>query len=408
MGTLWQSRYAARMQGVTSSAIREILKLTQRPDIISFAGGLPAAEYFPVERVQEACAAMLSRQAKSALQYSTTEGYPPLRDYIAKRISSGKLSLTADNILITTGSQQALSLLGMLLIDRGDHVLVEEPTYLGALQAFDVFGPKYIGLPIDEDGICTEHLGEALLRSPKFMYILPNFQNPGGVTLSRERRIELIKAVHQYGVPMVEDDPYGTLYFEGEPIQSLISLDAEMNGSDSGYAGNVIYLGTFSKTLMPGLRTAWVAAPTEVLDRLVQLKQGADLHSSTFDQMLIYELVKDGFMDEHVKTLRKVYRQRRDAMLAALDRYAPPELEWTHPKGGMFLWVHLPKGLSEMELFEAAVERNVAFVPGGNFFTQPDPPPTVRLNFSCMNEDIIVEGIKRLSDAIKEVQTRKL
>lgn len=404
MSILWESRYALRTQGITSSTIRELLKLTQRPEVISFAGGLPAAEYFPVARFQEACDRVLTQSAHQALQYGTTEGYLPLRELIVERMARQGVRITADNVLITSGSQQALSMLGTLFINPGDRVLVEQPTYLGALQAWATNRPTYVGVPTDEDGICTNQLENALLHDPKFMYILPNFQNPTGVTINYDRRVELINTSHTHGIPIVEDDPYGELRFEGESIKLLMALDAEMNGGADEYTGNVIYLSTFSKTLAPGLRTAWVVAPTEVISRLIQLKQGADLHTSTFTQMVIYEVAKDGFIDEHVTKLREVYHKRRDAMLAALDRYAPPEVRWTHPEGGLFLWLELPDGVSDQALFEVAIQKNVAFVLGRAFYTVPEAPPTARLNFSCMNEDRIIEGIRRLSEACKEVQ----
>ncbi|NDJ75387.1 MAG: PLP-dependent aminotransferase family protein [Chloroflexi bacterium] len=408
MSILWESRYALRMERMTSSMIRELLKLTQRPEVISFAGGLPAAEYFPVNRFQDVCQRVLADNAHFALQYGPTEGYPPLREFIAERLSRENFCITADNVLITSGSQQALSLIGALLINPGDKVLVEQPTYLGAVQAFSSYQTGYIGVPTDDDGIRTDLLPDAMRQGPKFMYILPNFQNPAGVTISYDRRVELVRLSQEQGVPIVEDDPYGELRYEGEHIRSLVAIDAELNtSSDDCYTGNVIYLGTFSKTLAPGLRIAYVVAPPEVISKLVQLKQAADLHTSTFNQMVIYEVAKDGFIDEHVANLVDVYQKRRDAMLGALDRFMPPEVRWTHPQGGLFLWMHLPQGMSDRALFEAAVERNVAFVPGGSFFTVPDPPPTARLNFSCVNEEHIIEGIQRLCEAYQE-QARTL
>jgi 2-aminoadipate transaminase len=321
---------------------------------------------------------------------------------IAERLCRYNIRATADNVLLTSGSQQALSLIGMLLINPGDNVLVEEPTYLGALQAFNVFQASYVGVPTDDDGICIEQVPAAIRHGAKFMYILPNFQNPAGVTISHPRREELIRLSQAHGIPIVEDDPYGALRFEGEHLKPLVVIDAEMAAQNgASYTGNVIYLSTFSKTLAPGLRVAWVVAPPEVISKLVQLKQSADLHSPTFNQMVIHEVAKDGFIDEHVKKLREVYRDRRDAMLAGLDRYMPPEVQWTHPDGGLFLWVHFPDGVNVRTLFDEAVRRDVAFVPGDCFFTTPNPPPTARLNFSCMNEDRIIEGIRRLSDATK-------
>lgn len=404
MDISWESRYALRTRGVTSSMIRELLKFTQRPEVISFAGGLPAAEYFPVERFQEACRAVLDKQPHYALQYGPTEGYQPLREMIAERLCRYNICATADNVMITSGSQQALSLIGMLLINPGDNILVEQPTYLGALQAFSVFQASYVSVPTDENGIDISQVPAALRHGTKFMYILPNFQNPAGVTLSMDRRKELIRLSQAHGIPLIEDDPYGALRFEGEHIKPLVVIDAEMASTNGpSYTGNVIYLSTFSKTLAPGLRVAWVVAPPSVISKLVQLKQSADLHSPTFNQMVIHEVAKDGFIDEHVQHLREVYRQRRDAMLAALDRYMPPEVNWTHPDGGLFLWVSFPKGVDVRALFEESIRRNVAFVPGDSFYTIPNPPPTARLNFSCMNEDKIMEGIRRLSEATQQV-----
>ncbi|MBN1562839.1 MAG: PLP-dependent aminotransferase family protein, partial [Anaerolineae bacterium] len=282
METLWETRYALRARGVTSSIIREILKFTQQPEVISFAGGLPAAEYFPVDRFQEACNRVLSEQAHHALQYSPTEGYLPLREMIVERLNRYNITTDVSNVLITSGSQQALSLIGGLLINPGDHVLVEQPTYLGALQAFNAYQAGYVGVPTDNDGIVTAHMPDMLRHGPKFMYILPNFQNPAGVTISADRREELVQIARQQGVPIVEDDPYGELRFEGTSLKPLIVADAEYAGNTAErYAGNVIYLSTFSKTLAPGLRIAWVVAAPEVIARLVQFKQGADLHTST-------------------------------------------------------------------------------------------------------------------------------
>jgi len=291
----WSSQVATRMDGMTSSVIRELLKLTQRPNVISFAGGLPAAEYFPTARVQAACETVLASQAHFALQYGPTEGYLPLRELIADWMCGDGLCVTADNILITSGSQQALSMIGALFIDPGNRVLVEQPTYLGALQAFTLYQSTYIGVPTDEHGICVDEVPAALAQDPKFMYILPNFQNPAGVTLSQERREVLVQLARDHGIPIVEDDPYGALRFEGKALPPIIALDAAATGHNGDvYAGNVIYLGTFSKTLTPGLRVAWIAAPRAILARLIQIKQSVDLHTSTFNQMVTYEVARDG------------------------------------------------------------------------------------------------------------------
>ena len=404
MSTAWTSRYALRTKGIKSSAIRELLKITQRPEVISFAGGLPAPDVFPVERFSEACCRVLEQKAKLALQYGATEGYEPLREMIAQRTSRYGVKAQPENVLITSGSQQALDLIGKLLINPGDRVLVEAPTYLGALQAFNVYGAEYLSVPSDDDGMRTDQLEKPLRSGPKFMYVLPNFQNPGGTTLSEGRRHELVLLADRFGVPIVEDDPYGQLRYEGEHLKPLVALDRENLRRDNGYSiGNVIYLSTFSKTLAPGLRLGWIVAPPDVIAKLVQLKQGADLHTSTFVQIVAYEVARDGFLDEHVKLIRKVYGERRNVMLEALQEYFPPEITWTRPKGGLFLWVTLPKGMDCQALFETALKENVAFVPGDSFYATENGEGRLhfRLNFSYVPPDQIREGIRRLSVAVK-------
>ena len=407
MSTAWTSRYAQRTKGVKSSAIRELLKFTQRPEVISFAGGLPAPEVFPAQRFRDACAKVLETQSERALQYGATEGYEPLREMIARHIARYGINANTENVLITSGSQQALDLIGKLFINPGDRVLVEAPTYLGALQAFNVYGADYVSVPCDDDGLCTDLLEPSLRSGPKFMYVLPNFQNPGGTTLSEGRRHQLALLADRYGIPIVEDDPYGQLRYEGEHLTPLVVLDRENLRRDNGYSiGNILYLSTFSKTLAPGLRLGWIVAPPEVISKLVQLKQGADLHSSTFGQMVAYEVARDNFLDEHVKLIRRVYRQRRDVMLEALAAFFPPEVTWTKPAGGLFLWVTLPKGMDTEQLFKAAVEQNVAFVPGDCFYApnghQDEAKRHMRLNFSAASPDQIREGIYRLSVAVKQ------
>jgi 2-aminoadipate transaminase len=405
MSTAWTSRYALRTKGIKSSAIRELLKITQRPEIISFAGGLPAPEVFPIARFREACQIVLETNGPASLQYSATEGYEPLREMLAQNMARYGIRAKAENVLITSGSQQALDLIGKLLINLGDRVLLEAPTYLGALQAFNVYGPEYVSVPIDEDGLRTDLLESSLRSGPKFMYILPNFQNPGGTTLSEGRRHELVLLADKYGIPIIEDDPYGQLRYEGDHLPSLLVIDRENLRRDNGYSiGNVIYLSTFSKTLAPGIRLGWMVAPPEVISKLVQLKQGADLHTSTFNQIVAYEVARDGFLDEHVKLIRQVYRERRDVMLQALQDFFPPEATWTHPKGGLFLWVTLPEGMDSEKLFDSALKENVAFVPGESFYAPNGHPPAphMRLNFSNAKPEQIREGIRRLSIAVKK------
>lgn len=408
MATLWKNRYAQRTQRMGRSVIRELLKYTQQPDLISFAGGLPAPELFPTAEAQAAASRILSEDGVQALQYGPTEGFVPLRQYIVDQMRRYGIQAKVENILITNGSQQALDLIGKLLLNPGDRILVEEPTYLGALQAWNAYQAEYIPVAGDDHGLCTELLEGALRTGPKFMYILPNFQNPGGTTLPIERRLELVRLSNKYGIPIVEDDPYGALRFEGEHLPPLVALDADfqinsgMNGH--GYmAGNVIYLGTFSKTLAPGLRLGWVVAPVEIIDQLVMAKQGVDLHTSTFNQMLAWEMVKDGFMDHHVRLIRQVYSERRDVMLAALERYFPEGCSWTHPEGGLFLWARVPEWIDTVELLEEAVKFKVAYVPGFAFYTEPGRGRnTMRLNFSNAQPAQIEEGIRRLGDLLKQ------
>jgi 2-aminoadipate transaminase len=401
METLWDHRYAQRTLQMKSSAIRELLKLTERPDIISFAGGLPAPEVFPVEEFKEACLRVLETQGPVALQYGTTEGYLPLRDMIARHTTRYGIEVTADNILITSGSQQALDLLGKIFINRGDRIIVESPTYLGALQAWNMYGAQYVTVQSDENGMVTEELEAALRAGPKFIYVLPNFQNPTGVTLSLERRQRLVELADRYGVPIIEDDPYGQLRFEGSHIPSIVVLDEKLHPRNGHYTGNVIYLSTFSKTLAPGIRLAWVIAPPEVIRKMVQAKQGADLHTATFNQIVAYEVGRAGFLDKHVEHIRSVYRERRDVMLDSLDEHMPAGVNWTHPLGGLFLWATLPETMQSVDVLQDAVAQKVAFVPGFSFYPCGGGHNTMRLNFSNASPAMINEGIGRLGRVVR-------
>jgi len=405
MVTPWIHRYAQRTQRMTSSTIREILKVTQHPEIISFAGGMPAPELFPVDEIAEAAEIVLEQWGPQALQYGLTEGYPPLREMIVRHMARYGIVVTIDEILITSGSQQALDLIGKVLINPGDRILTENPTYLGALQAFTMYGADYTTVPLDEDGIVVERLEDALRAGPKFMYLLPNFQNPTGVSISAPHRDAIVRMSDRYGIPIIEDDPYGQLRYEGAHIKPFVVLDSEYRqcGRDGGYTGNVIYLSTFSKTLAPGLRLGWIVAPKEVILRLVQAKQGTDLHSSTFDQYLAYEVGHGGFIDRHVQRIREVYRQRRDVMLAALERAFPDPscgVRWTRPMGGLFLWVILPEWMDSTDLLKEAIGEKVAFVPGAPFHAAGGGANTMRLNFSNATEAKIAEGIDRLGRVV--------
>ena len=363
MHTSWDHRYAHRTAGMTSSFIRELLKVTAQPDIISFGGGFPAAELFPLDRVKEACDKVLTENGAKALQYSQTEGYAPLRGLIAANVSRYGINVSADNVLITTGSQQALDIIGRIFINRGDRVLTESPTYLGALQAWNAYGAAYETVISDNDGLSTDDLAKSS-HHIKFMYVLPNFQNPAGVTLTLERRQKLVELADRFCVPIVEDDPYGQLRFEGEHLPPVVVLDDALR--DNGilsYRGNVIYTSTVSKILAPGLRIGWVIAPTEVIKKMVQAKQGADLQCSTFDQYVAYELLQGDWMKDHIQTLRKVYKERRDAMLQAFEDFMPEGTTWTRPQGGLFLWLRLPEGCNATELFPIAVGRKWRMYP---------------------------------------------
>ncbi|MDX1415351.1 MAG: PLP-dependent aminotransferase family protein [Candidatus Promineifilaceae bacterium] len=407
MTTPWKHRYALRMQGMGSSVIRELLKLTQDPEIISFAGGLPAPEIFPVSAFDKASSKVLRKYGSQALQYSMTEGYMPLRQWIVDYMARYGIEANVDNVLITSGSQQALDLIGKVLINPGDLILTEKPTYLGALQAWRAYQADYTCVPIDHDGLRVDLLEEALCGGPKFMYILPNFQNPGGVTLSLARRMKLIEFADRYGVPIIEDDPYGELRFEGEHIPPLVVLDAQkQNGAangtkDHGFMhGNVIYTSTFSKTLAPGLRLAWIVAPSEVIGRCVMAKQGMDLHTSTFIQMTAFEVLQGDFLEDHVRLIRRVYGERRDIMLEALEQYFPSAAQWTRPDGGLFLWVTLPEEIDTFKLMPKAIENRVAFVPGAAFYPDGSGQNTFRLNFSNAQPEHIRIGIARLAEVI--------
>ncbi|MGB5061058.1 MAG: PLP-dependent aminotransferase family protein [Candidatus Promineifilaceae bacterium] len=407
----WTRRYAQRMQGMSGSIIRELLKLTEQPDIISFAGGLPAPEVFPVAQFEAATQRVLANHGAQALQYSTTEGYRPLREYIVQKMSRYGIQTRPENVLITSGAQQALDLIGKVMLDPGDVILTEQPTYMGALQAWRAYQADYVTVPVDDDGICLdERFIEALRAGPKFMYILPNFQNPAGVTLSLERRRKLVQIADHYGIPIIEDDPYGDLRYEGEHLPPLIAMDADFqeetrpNGNGRSFTrGDVIYLGTFSKTLAPGLRLGWMVAPEEVIKRCVMAKQGMDLHTSTFSQMVAYEVARDGFLDEHKLLIRQVYRERRDVMLAAMEEHFPLGVYWTRPSGGLFLWVTLPDWMDAAELLKTAIENKVAFVPGAAFHPNASEGVghnTARFNFSNAQPAQIEEGIRRLGQVL--------
>ncbi|MFC1936598.1 PLP-dependent aminotransferase family protein [Chloroflexota bacterium] len=406
METPWVARYAQRTQKMSSSAVREILKFTQLPDVISFAGGLPAPEVFPIDQFLEASKKVLTESGPIALQYGLTEGYTPLREMICRHTKRYGLHIEPENVILTNGSQQALDLLGKIFINPGDKLLVEAPTYLGAIQAWNAYGADYIQVETDENGIIPEAMEAALRSGPKFAYILPNFQNPTGKTIPKDRRQQILELADHYGTPLIEDDPYGQLRYIGEHIEPVVVMDGHFrNNTDSSYKGNVIYLSTFSKTLAPGIRLAWVIAPQEVIHKLVFAKQGADLHTSTLVQMMAYEIAKGNFLDEHIHVIREIYGRRRNLMIETIAEYFPSEATWTEPEGGLFLWATLPESIDTTKMLKKAVDRKVAYVPGTPFFPNSGGENTMRLNFSNATDDNIVEGMKRLGEVIKNELT---
>jgi 2-aminoadipate transaminase len=383
---------AERAAKMNSSAIREILKLTDRPGIISMAGGLPSPKAFPLDAFTAACQAVMQRDGAAALQYSTTEGFAPLRQAIADFLP---WNVDPEQILITTGSQQALDLIGKIFLDKGSRVLVEKPTYLGALQAFTPMEPVAVGVDSDDEGMLIEDFAAQVgtgAGKARLAYVLPNFQNPTGRTMSDARRQALVEKARELDIPLVEDNPYGDLWYEQEPPLPLAARNPE----------GVIYMGSFSKVLAPGLRIGFIVAPKSVYGKLTQAKQAADLHTPSFNQRVVAEVIKDGFLQRHVPTIRAMYKVQRDAMLAALDREMTGlNVTWTRPVGGMFLWVRLPQGMDAQALLAAAVERGMAFVPGAPFYAGDAKNNTLRLSYVTVTPEQIDKGIAALAAAIR-------
>lgn len=397
MPVSWEQLYARRTEGMRASDIREILKVTAQPEVISLAGGLPAPELFPVDEYRRAFEWVLETDGASALQYGPSEGYRPLRSFLGERLSRFGMRCTGDDVLITNGSQQALDLIAKVLLDPGDQVVVERPTYLGALQAFNQYQPRYAVVGMDDDGMHVDDV-ERLLSAGvkeqriKFIYAIPTFQNPTGRSMSLERRKRLVELAGHYGVPIVEDDPYGELRFEGEHLPTLKALDT---------SGCVIYLGTFSKILAPGLRLGWVVAAPEAIESILHGKQPADLHTGMAQQMATYQVCKDGFVDQQVERVRTFYKERRDVMLRALEEHFPADAHFTRPAGGLFVWAELPLNVDTRELLIDAVQDKVAFVPGQGFHPDNSGTNTMRLNFSNVPPDQLREGVRRLGKAIQ-------
>jgi 2-aminoadipate transaminase len=381
------------------SEIRDLLKLTRQPGVISFGGGLPSPETFPVMELEEITCELLRKKGAVALQYGPTEGEVSLREEIAKLMNREKSGVTPDNVLVTSGSQQGLDVVAKVFLDPGDIVLMELPSYIGGLQAFSAYRAKMIGVPQDDEGLKTDLLEKALARlakkgrKPKFIYVVPDFQNPSGVTMTLERRKRVLELAREYEVPIIEDSPYRDLRFTGTSVPMIFSLDKE---------NYVIALGTFSKLLCPGLRLAWITAPSEWMDRMVVAKQSMDLSSPIFTQLMVAEYLKRGLLPQQIERIRRLYARKRDVMLNALERFMPEGVEWTKPEGGLFLWVKLPKKMSASDLFPKAVENKVAYVVGSAFHCNGKGQNTMRLNFSYPTEEQIDEGIRRLAKMIRE------
>ncbi len=383
---------AERAAKMNPSVIREILKVTEKPGIISLAGGLPSPKTFPIDAFAQACATVLQKDGQAALQYAASEGYLPLREAVARMLP---WPVDPDQVLITTGSQQGLDLVAKVLIDPGSRILVETPTYLGALQAFSPMEPDVVSVASDDHGVLMDDLaaktGTGAGRA-RFLYVLPNFQNPTGRTMPEERRAALVARAAELNLPLIEDNPYGDLWFDQPPALPLTARNPE----------GCIYLGSFSKVLAPGLRLGFLVAPRAMYPKLLQAKQAADLHSPSFNQRMVSEVMKDGFLDRHVPTIRQLYKQQRDAMLAALEReMAGLDVQWSRPDGGMFLWVRLPEGMDAIALLPEAVERNVAFVPGAAFYADAADPRTLRLSFVTASAQQIATGIAALAATIR-------
>ncbi len=385
--------FADRMSKVPRSFVREILKVTEDSDIISFGGGLPNPKSFPHKEIAEVASEVLKYESSEALQYSTTEGYKPLREYIAQRYLKNGLKVDADEILITNGSQQGLDLVGKVFLNRDDGVIVERPTYLAAIQAFGMYEPIFQSVKLMDDGPDTPTL-EKLLKNDdsKIFYCVPNFQNPSGISYSEEKRKEVAGIIRENNAVLVEDNPYGEIRFMGTDLPPI-----------KKFLPDSVLLGSFSKIVAPGIRLGWVVAGEEVMDKLVTAKQASDLHSNYLAQRMVHRFLTEYDIEEHLNKIKSMYRRQRDVMVNSIEKYFPEGVTCTKPEGGMFLWVTLPEGVSSMELFDLAIKENVAFVPGEAFYADDPEINTMRLNFSNSDEKSIVEGIKRLSNALEKI-----
>lgn len=384
-------KFADRMSKTPRSFVREILKVTENPDIISFAGGLPSPDSFPVKSISQSVTKVLSEDGKDALQYSTTEGYRPLREYIAQRYFKYGLEVNADEILITNGSQQCLDLVGKIFLNKDDVVILENPTYLAAIQAFSLYEPAFKTVTLLNDGADLDELEKILIdENPKLFYSVTNFQNPTGITYSDKKRKKLASLLKEHDTVFIEDNPYGEIRFIGEDIPPVKS-----------YLPEGILFGSFSKIVSPGMRLGWIVANEEVMDKLITVKQASDLHSNYFTQKIVYQYLKDNPVDNHIQKIRDLYKVQRNTMISMIEKYFPSNVQYTKPEGGMFIWVTLPEGISTLELFDIAIKENVAFVPGQAFHAAGSGENTMRLNFSNSNTESIEEGIKRLGKVIE-------
>jgi len=388
-------RFAKRLDLLDSSDIGDLLRLIARPDIISFAGGLPAPELFPVEALKQAGLAVMEEMGTIACQYSSTEGLPQLREKIVERMAvKNNIHATPEQVLITSGSQQGLDFAARVFIDKGDVILVESPSYLGAINAFKACEPTFIEVPTDDGGMVMEELEKVLATTEnvKMIYVIPDFQNPTGRTWSLERRTKFMEIVNKYEVPVIEDNPYGELRFENDTMPALKSLDTK---------GLVVYLGTLSKIMVPGFRLGWVCAKDEILSKFNTMKQGADLQTSTLTQLQANKYMDMNNLDEHVNKIREVYKHRRDVMMKAMKEYFPKEAKFTYPDGGLFTWVELPDYIDTKEMALQCLEKKVAYVPGGSFFPNGGKNNCFRMNYSCMSDEKIIEGVKALAEVIQ-------
>ncbi|KKI90355.1 aminotransferase [Bacillus sp. SA1-12] len=388
-----ENKFAERARFIKSSETREILKVTERPEIISFAGGLPAPELFPVEALKEVCNAVLNEEGAASLQYSTTEGYIPLREAICQRMKSIGINSTIENVLITSGSQQAIDLTGRLFINEGDTIICESPTYLAAINAFKSYNAKFVEVAMDDDGMVMEELEKKLQEHPntKLIYTIPDFQNPTGRTLKLERRIRMIELANQYDVLIVEDNPYGTVRFAGEELPPVKHFDTE---------SRVIYISTFSKIFSPGLRLGWICADKSFIHKYVAFKQTADLHTDSFAQRMAAKYMEIYDIEEHIKKIKAVYKERCTTMLTCIEEFFPKNLSYSKPEGGLFIWVELSEGVDSTHIFNECLKNNVACVPGAPFFPNGTQKSTFRLNYSNMSNEKIIEGMKRMGEVL--------